>query len=154
MKSLSPTNILNALIVPVSLLLALTVFLINSDKIRSLTIDILIFCFFAILVGWIYGALLRTFDLYYDSKFLYLRGLKTKKKISLAAVRRIQLTNDKMNILGMTFWRYRIEFDGSIDIDDQSIWEVIGSTKIDEFVNVVKQLNASVIVKFTSFDVH
>jgi predicted membrane protein len=151
MKPLSSTNILNALLPPVSLLLVLTIFLVTSNEIRSLTIDILIFLFCVILVGWIYAVLMGTFDLYYDSKFLYLRGLNTRKKISLSAIRRIRLTNDKVRIMGVASWKYTIEFDSAVAIDDQSIWEIMGSRKLAEFEDTVKQVNSSVIIKHTSF---
>src|SRR5262245_22501266 len=110
MKPLSPVNILNALIFPVFLFAGLTIFLVQNEESRSLTFGILFFVLYAISVGWIYAALERTFDLYYDNTFLYLRKLNSKRKIPLTAIKRIYLTSNRVNVMGINSWKYNIEF--------------------------------------------
>jgi hypothetical protein len=151
MKTLSPTNILNSLVLPIVLLMVLTALLFNNNVIGSMTISVIIFVFYAILLGWIYAALIRTYDLYYDSEHLYLRGAVRKIKLPLSSISRIQLTHSRVRILGILSYQYKIEFDGSISEDNQKFWVVDGSKKLDEFVGTVQKVNKFLIVRhFTS----
>jgi hypothetical protein len=101
MKPLASTNILNALLPPIALLVALTIFVFTSGELNTVSLHIIIFLFYAILIGWTYAAAVRTYDLYYDAQFIYLKGLKVNLKIPLSAIKRIQFTynNGKEN-----FW--------------------------------------------------
>jgi hypothetical protein len=151
MKTLGPTNILNSLVLPVVLLMALTALFFNDNVIGSISLSIIIFVFYAILLGWIYAALVRTYDLYYDSEYLHLRGTIRKIKLPLSSITRIQLTHNRVRILGILSYQYKIEFDGSISADDQKFWVVDGSKKLDEFVGTIQKVNKFLIVRhFTS----
>lgn len=145
MKPLSPKNILNVLVFPVLLLLTLTFLLIPGGFpwISNPGIAILLY---TILFVWIFAAAIRTYDLHYDGEFLYLKRIGETRKIPLSAIKQIQRSNDGIKVKGLSSWRYTIEFHSSTNIVDQSIYEVIGSRKVEEFVDIVKQVNSTVLV--------
>lgn len=91
-------------------------------------------------------AAIHTYDLHYDTEFLYLKSIGKRWKIPLADIKKIQRSDDGIKVKGLSSWRYTIEFHRRTKMADQSIYELIGSGKIAEFVSVVRQKNPMVNV--------
>lgn len=148
MTPLSPNNVLNALVFPVLLLITLTLFLLPgqtpylSNPPVAISLYIILFC-------WIYYAVGHTFDLYYDHEFLHLRSLAKARQIPLTAIKRIHRSHEGIKVRGLTSWRYIIQFHAASKMDDQVIYEVDGSKKVEAFSKIVKQRNGTVLLKLT-----
>jgi hypothetical protein len=144
MRLLSPVNILRALVAPVGLLVILVIFLTTTNEALTATLVITSLIFFLILSAWIYDELAHTYDLYYDQQYVHLKGIRKRKMIPLAQVKRIQRTYGHIQIAGFNFKRYTITFDPATDIDDQNIF--LASQQLDLFVKAVRRCNKHIVV--------
>jgi Ca2+/Na+ antiporter len=148
MIPLSPNNVINALVFPVLLSITLTLFLLPgrvpyiSNPPVAILLYIILFC-------WIYYAARQTYDLHYDQEFLHLTSLTKKTQLPLTAIKRIQKSNEGIKVRGLTSWRYILQFHPDTKIEDQVIYEVNGSRKVETFASVVRQRNTTVLVKLT-----
>jgi hypothetical protein len=153
MRLLSPVNILNALAVPVALLLVLMILFSTTDYRHSSSANMVAFIFFVVLVVWMYGIVNRTYDLYYDQQFVHLKGFRKSKSVPLASIKRIahvdamQLNYRAMLIGGMRFDRYAIAFDPAIDLDDQQIL-LLRKKDLELFVDAVRRCNKHVVIQW------
>lgn len=153
MRLLSPINILHALIVPVALLLALMILFSTTDYKHASAANIVAFIFLLVLIAWMYGVVSRTYDLYYDRQFIYLKGLRKSKSVPLTSIKRIspvsnmQWSYRSSPIGGMRFDRYSIAFDPAIDLDDQEIL-LLRKKDLELFVEVVRQCNKHVVIRW------
>jgi hypothetical protein len=151
MRLLSPINILNALAVPVALLLVLMILFSTTDYKHSSSANIVAFIFLLVLVAWMYGVINRTYDLYYDQQFVYLKGFRKNKSVPLASIKRIaHVHNMQLNyratlIDGMRFDRYSIAFDPAIDLDDQEIL-LLRKKDLELFIDAVRRCNKHVVI--------
>lgn len=153
MRLLSPINILNALAVPVALLLALMILFTTTDYKHSSSANVVAFIFLLVLVTWMYGIINRTYDLYYDQEFVYLKRFGKSKSVSLASIKRIShISNLQLSYRytlagGMRFDRYSIVFDPAIDLDDQEIL-MLRKKDLELFVQIVRRSNKHVVVQW------
>jgi hypothetical protein len=144
MKKLAANNILNALIFPVLLVPTLTFLAWVTDGFW-ISSNLILGALYCGLSAWIYFSAKGTFNLFYDSEFLYLNGLVKNIKIPLAMVQKIQRSHDGIKVQGVNSWKYTIVFKGNENITVQSLYEVDGSTTVEEFAAAVKQINSHVI---------
>jgi hypothetical protein len=143
MKPLSPNNILNALVFPVLLLPVMTLFVLAGAPGIShpLTATFL----YIILFTWISIAARQTYNLHYDTEFLYMNSIGRRLKVPLADIQKIQRSNDGIKVKGLTSWRYTISFHSQTKIAEQSVYELAGSKKVEGFAAIVTQQNPSVL---------
>lgn len=144
MKKLAANNILNALIFPVLLVPTITFLALATDGFW-ISSNLILGALYCGLSAWIYFSAKGTFNLFYDSEFLYLNGLVEKIKIPLAMVQKIQRSHDGIKAQGVNSWKYTIAFKGNENIRVQSLYEVDGSSTVEEFAAAVKQINPHVI---------
>ncbi|SHH31484.1 hypothetical protein SAMN04488109_3660 [Chryseolinea serpens] len=153
MKRLSATNTINGLVPPILLLLGLTFYVVKVDHPTTISHFGVVFSVYVVLLAWVYSVSKRVFDLYYDAQFLYLKGVLRSFKVPLKIVRKIQFTNTMVPAFGIPRG-YRIEFDPSANIDDQGIWLMAGSKKVEEFAETVRKVNERVVVRHSSLFEH
>ncbi|HEY0741671.1 MAG TPA: hypothetical protein VGD40_09415 [Chryseosolibacter sp.] len=143
-KILNATALLNALLPPLAIAAAITGFLVLNEEVLSTFAITWISIGYIWSTHWLFGALNKTYDLFYDDKFVYLKGCFRKRKIAFRHVTRIQLTSHRRRILGFSTWKYRIVFASEVGIDDQYFWDVMGGKAADEFGAAVKAQNDAV----------
>jgi hypothetical protein len=148
MTPLSPNNLLNALLFPVLLFITLTLLLLPGG-VPYISNPPVAFLLYIVLSSWIYYANWQTFDLYYDHEFLHLRSLTKSRQIPLTAIKGIRRSHEGVKVKGLTSWRYTVQFDASFKIEDQIIYEINGSRKVEAFASIVKQRNSNVLVNLT-----
>jgi hypothetical protein len=146
MKPLAASNILNALFFPVALFLVVSLFTIGGVM-QIMIGNLFTILLFVGLIVWIYFGVRDACNLYYDDEFVYLEGIVSSSKIPLSRVTRIAKDLTGMRATGVTAWRYRLEFASSEKVAAQPFYEVDGGTRVAAFVNVVRQINPSVVVK-------
>ncbi|MBL0742671.1 hypothetical protein [Chryseolinea lacunae] len=147
MKQLSGSNIFNALASPVLLLVGLVIYVVKFKQPSTAGQYGLTIFGCVCLAAWIYAAMRNTFNLFYDDQFLYLKGVLSQRKVPLQMVTRIQITNEMLKVMGITFWKYNVAFDPAAGIDDQPVWETWDDKDLDEFAAVVRQHNPGIIVR-------
>jgi hypothetical protein len=153
MRLLSPVNILNALAVPVALLLVLMILFTTTDYKHSSSANLAAFIFLLVLIAWMYSIVNRTYDLYYDQEFVHLKRFWKSKAVPLASVksishiRNLQLSYRYTLTDGMRLDRYSIVFDPAIDLDDQEIL-LLRKKDLELFVNAVRLCNKHVVVQW------
>ncbi|MEJ1240265.1 hypothetical protein WBG78_19140 [Chryseolinea sp. T2] len=86
-------------------------------------------------------------DIYYDTANLLLKHYRGVDRIPFQDVKRIKLTSGKIRILGMTFNQYRIDYNAKGEMREITLWSLIGGKSIDEFGEVVRQVNKGVKVE-------
>lgn len=144
MKKLAANNILNALLFPVLLVPTITILALATDGFW-ISSNLILGALYCGLSAWIYFSAKGTFNLFYDSEFLYLNGLVKNIKIPLARVQKIQQSHDGIKVQGINSWKFTIAFRDDENIKVQSLYKVDGSTTVEEFVAAVKQINPHVI---------
>lgn len=143
-KILNTTALLNALLPPLAIAAAITGFLVLNEEVLSTFAITWISIGYVWSILWLYGALNNTYDLFYDDKFVYLKGCFRKRKIAFRHIRRIQLTPHRISVLGFSTWKYRIVFASEVGIGDQYFWDVVGGKAADVFGAAVKAQNDAV----------
>ena len=146
MKPLSPNNILNALVFPTLLAFMLPLFIV-SGSVKWISSPALAIILYTLLFTWIYFSAKQTYDLHYDLEFLYLNSIGKSSKVPMSSIKSIQRSNEGIRVKGLTSWKYTIEFHSDITIVSQCIYETVGSKKVEEFAEIVKQKNATVIIR-------
>jgi hypothetical protein len=140
MKPLAPNNILNTLCFPVVLLMVLSV-LTLAGAITALLETGFVILVFIVLVAWIGFGIRDTYNVFYDSEFIYLNGVMHRHKLSLTSIRRVRLDNEGMRVVGVTSWKYVIEFDRTVKARPLTVYQPAGAANVQNFVAVAKTLN-------------
>lgn len=143
MKPLSPNNILNALVFPVLLLPVMTMFVLAGAP--GISHPVTATFFYLVLFTWISVTARETYNLHYDTEFIYMKSIGRRCKIPLSDIQKIQRSNEGIRVKGLTSWRYTISFQSHTKIADQSVYEPAGSEKVKGFADSVKNQNASVL---------
>jgi hypothetical protein len=94
-----------------------------------------------VLLGWIGFGVRDTYNIFYDSEFIYLQGILNNHKLSLATIRRVTVDKEGMRVAAVTSWKYLIEFDKTVKIAPLTVHETAGTTNVQDFVQVVMLVN-------------
>ena len=146
MKPLAKSNILNVLLFPVVLLVILLLIAVGGGAGTLIPVPFLLFMFI-VLGFWIFFGVRETCDVSYDDQFIYLQGLLDQHRIPLSQLRKIARDQRGMKASGITAWKYRLEFDPSLKISPQTIYEAEGDTRVKEFTTLVKEKNPALVVE-------
>jgi hypothetical protein len=144
MKPLAANNVVNVLFFPLVLLIILSL-LSLSGVIFQLIEAAFVFFVFVILLAWIVFGLRDTYNVFYDSEFIYLNGVFDKHKLSLGTIRRVAVDKQGMRVVGVTTWKYLIEFDETIKVAPQTVFEPAGTTNVQDFVKVARMVNPALL---------
>lgn len=140
MKPLAPNNIVNDLLFPIVILIVLSILTI-AGVIFLLIQAVFVVFVFAVLVAWIGFGIRDTYNVFYDSEFIYLKGILDSHKISLSSVKRVKVDKEGMRVIGVTSWKYLIEFDTRVKVRPQMVHQTAGTTSVNDFVEVAKLVN-------------
>lgn len=140
MKPLAANNIVNVLFFPVLLFIILSL-LSLSGVIFQLIEAVFVFFVFAILLAWIVFGIRDTYNVFYDSEFIYLKGVFYNYKLSLGTIRRVAVDKQGMRVVGVTTWKYLVEFDQTIKVAPQTVFEPAGTSKVHDFVAAARLVN-------------
>jgi len=148
MKPLASNNILNTLLFPAFALLVL-ILLTIAGVATTLINGWLVVLLFIVLIAWIFIGVKETYDVYYDSEFLYLNGVMHNHKINLNLVLSVRLNKAGMRVAGVTAWNYLVELDPNTGVMPQSVFQTPGSTTVEDFISVVRNVNPSLLVELS-----
>jgi hypothetical protein len=146
MKPLATSNIFNVLLFPVVLLIVLSLVAMGGGGGTVIPIPFLVFVFI-VLGFWIFFGIRDTCNVSYDDHFIYLEGLLSNHRIPLSGITKVARDNTGMRTSGITAWKYRLEFDRSIKISPQIIYEAEGDTRVKAFIAFVKERNPALVVE-------
>lgn len=86
--------------------------------------------------------------IFYDSENLILKGMRKTERIPLKHIKKLKLVMDKTSILGIEFWRYRIEFNHYfITKEDEYFWVLLGGDRHKEFAEYLEEINPNVTIE-------
>lgn len=143
MKALAANNVVNVLFFPTVLLIILSL-LSLSGVIFQLIEAVFVVFVFVILLAWIVFGIRDTYNVFYDSEFIYLKGVFNNHKLSLSTIRRVAVDKQGMRVVGVTTWKYLIEFDQTIKVAPQAVFEPAGTTNVQDFVAAARLVNPTI----------
>lgn len=147
-KSLAANNRLNRTAIPTILLVILTILSFRFiDNEISVTAIIILIVAYIILIALIVKGY-KSKDIYYDSTNMYLKGDNGIITVQFSRIRRIKMTLNNASVMGLKFYQYRIEYQGSEDgLSEIYFLTTIYSQEIDDFEKVIKETNPYIKVE-------
>jgi len=148
MKKLTDNNRKIALLTPILISVGgiLLCTAILKDKVVFMILGILIFA----LIGYFYSRYRfnKSFELYYDDNYLYLKKVDQLKKIDLDNISKVKLMPSNVKIFGVSFNQYKIELKNQIHIlEPIKFWVTFGVSNIWDFENHLKYHSPKTIVE-------
>lgn len=141
-KSLAANNRLSRVAIPAILLIILIVitYRLANNFISGTAITILVVTSLILIVLIIKGY--KSQDIYYDGTNMYLKGNDGVSEVNLSKIKRIKMTLSNAKIMGLKFYRYKIEYlDTSDSLTEIHFWTTIIGSEIDDFEKEVKTIN-------------
>lgn len=89
-----------------------------------------------------------SYDLYYDSENLYLKGRGGVLEVHLSKVKKVKLSLSDARVMGVKFYSYRIEYlNESGELAETQFWTSGMGSEMEDFENEVKAINPYVKVE-------
>lgn len=148
MNNLAPYNRLTCTAVPATLLIILVVIIyrvaVDSPSAVVLAVSGVISVILAAMAVKGYSS----YDLYYDSENLYLKGRGRVLEIHLSKVKKVKLSLSDVRVLGVKFYAYKIEYVNEPgELAEIQFWTSGIGSEIDSFEKEVKAINPYVKVE-------
>lgn len=148
MNKLAPYNRLTRTAVPAILLIILVVIIyritIDSPSAVVLAVSGVISVILVVMAVKGY----TSYDLYYDSENLYLKGRGRVLEVHLSKVKKVKLSLSDARVLGVKFYAYKIEYVNEPgELTEIQFWTSGTGSEIDSFEKEVKAINPYVKVE-------